>query len=138
MNFLVILHSYSDWGLLALRVGLAAIFWAHGTRKRPMWKMQPSEQLPSGMLKILRLLSIAEPLGAVAALLGLLTQVAALGFAFVMVNAIMLKIRKMKQPFVNPDMSPGWEFEFIILAAAIALLFLGAGRFSFDRVIFGF
>ena len=102
-----------------------------------MWKTQPTEQLPLSMLKILRALSVAEPVGAIAALLGLLTPLAALGFAFVMVNAIILKKKKMKQPFVNPDMSPGWEFEFIILAAAIALFFLGAGAFSLDRLIFG-
>lgn len=102
-----------------------------------MWKTQPSEQMPLSMLKILRALSVAEPIGAIATLLGLLTPLPALGFIFVMVNAITLKRRKMKQPFVNPDMSPGWEFEFIILAAAIALFFLGAGAFSLDRVIFG-
>ncbi len=88
------------------------------------------------MLKILRTLSIAEPLGAIATLLGLLTPLPALGFAFVMVNAISLKMRKMKQPFVNPDMSPGWEFEFIILTAAVALFFLGAGAFSLDHLLF--
>jgi putative oxidoreductase len=137
ISLLANLHTYNDLGLLALRIGLAAVFLTHGTRKWPMWKTQPTEQLPLSMLKILRALSIAEPVGAIATLLGLLTPLPALGFAFVMVNAIILKKRKMKQPFVNPDMSPGWEFEFIILTAAIALFFLGAGAFSLDRLLFG-
>lgn len=102
-----------------------------------MWKVQPSEQMPLSMLRIVRALSVAEPVGAIATLLGLLTPLPALGFSFVMVNAIMLKRKKMKQPFINPDMSSGWEFEFIILAAAIALFFFGAGAYSLDRLLFG-
>lgn len=137
MNFFTLLHLYNDWGLLALRIGLAAIFFTHGRRKSGMWKMQPSEQMSAGMLSILRFLSIAEPLGAIAALIGFLTQAAALGFACVMASAIFLKITKWKQLFINPDMSPGWEFDFIILTAALALFFLGAGALSLDRIILG-
>lgn len=137
MNLFSLLHAYSDWGLIALRMGLAAIFFTHGTRKLGMWKMRPSEQMPSTMLYILRFLSIAEPLGAIAAVTGFLTQAAALGFASVMLNAINLKITKWKQPFINPDMSPGWEFDFILLCAALALATLGAGAFSLDHMILG-
>lgn len=137
MNILALLHLYNDWGLLILRIGLAAIFFIHGRKKQVMWKMQSSPQMSPTMLSLMRFLSIAEPLGALAAITGLLTQLAALGFACVMVSAIFLKITKWNQPFINKDMSPGWEFDFIILTAALALFFLGAGAFSLDRMILG-
>jgi uncharacterized membrane protein YphA (DoxX/SURF4 family) len=31
----------------------------------------------------------------------------------------------------------GWEFEFILLVAAFALVIAGAGRFALDRLVFG-
>ena len=30
-----------------------------------------------------------------------------------------------------------WEFEFLLLVGAIALLLLGAGKFALDRLLFG-
>ena len=138
MNILASLQAYGDYGLLILRIGLAATFFAHGIRKQAMWKMQSSPQTSPLMLSILRFLSVAEPLGAAAVITGLLTQIAALGFCCVMVSAIFLKMTKWNQPFLNQDMSPGWEFEFIILCAALALFLLGAGAFSLDRMILGF
>ncbi len=86
------------------------------------------------MLSTLRLLSIVEPLGAVALLIGFLTQPAALGFAVIMVGAIQLKAGRMHKRFAGDG---GWEFDFIILAAGIALVFLGAGGISLDRLLFG-
>jgi len=74
MRFFADLHQLSDWGLLALRVGVGMSFWVHGTAKRAMWKMAPSPQMPAGLLSTLRLLSIVEPLGAVAAFAGFLMQ----------------------------------------------------------------
>src|SRR6266702_6802805 len=45
-----------------------------------------------GLLSLLRVLSIAEPLGGLATLTGLLTQAAAAGFILVMLGAIRLKV----------------------------------------------
>jgi len=138
MNIFASIHAYGDFGLLILRFGLAAVFFVHGRRKQAMWKMQSSEQMSPTMLSIMRFLSVAEPLGAAAAILGLLTQLAALGFACVMISAIFLKITKWNQPFINKDVSPGWEFDFIILCSALALFFTGAGALSLDRMLLGF
>lgn len=96
--------------------------------------MQPSEQLPASMLQIGRILSITEPLGAIAMTFGFLTQIAAVGFSIIMVGAIASK-RKTKTPFWAQDKT-GWELDFIILAANIALFFLGAGQISIDRAVF--
>ncbi|MDP3778416.1 MAG: DoxX family protein [bacterium] len=137
MNLLASIHSYGDFGLLILRFGLAVIFLVHGRRKQIMWKMQSSPQMSPTMLSLMRFLSIAEPLAAAAVIFGLLTQLAALGMACVMVSAIFLKITKWNVPFINKDMSPGWEFDFIILASALSLFFTGAGALSLDRLILG-
>ncbi len=77
-----------DVALLLLRAGLGAIFIVHGREKRKFWKMQPSAQLPAGLLRTLRFLSIAEPAGGLAVLVGFLTQPAALGLALVMLGAL--------------------------------------------------
>jgi putative oxidoreductase len=128
------LHTLTDWGLLVLRVGVGVTFLVHGIQKRAMWKMQPSAQMPGGLLSILRLLSIAEPLGGVAAITGLLTQLAAAGFVIVMLGAINLKTRQLHKSFTGDG---GWEFDYVLLSAAVALLILGAGRISLDRVLLG-
>jgi putative oxidoreductase len=128
------LHTLSDWGLLVLRVGVGVTFLVHGIQKRAMWKMQPSAQMPAGLLSILRLLSIAEPLGGVAVITGLLTQLAAAGFVIVMLGAINLKSRQLHKGFTGDG---GWEFDYVLLSAAVALLILGAGRISLDRVLLG-
>ena len=134
MQFFAQLHTLTDWGLLVLRVGIGVTFLAHGIQKRAMWKMQPSAQMPAGLLSILRLLSIAEPLGGVAAITGLLTQLAAAGFVIVMLGAINLKARQLHKGFTGDG---GWELDYVLLSAAVALLILGAGRISLDRVVFG-
>ena len=122
-----------DWGILALRIGLAVIFLVHGFQKRAMWNMQPTPQLSAGMIRILRLLSVVEPLGGLAVLGGFLAQIAAIGLAIIMVGAIRLKAVKMQRKFTGDG---GWEFDFILLAACIALILLGPGRLSVDGSMF--
>jgi len=124
MNYLLALHSFSDWGLLAVRLALFGIFWVHGRGKA------------GSTMPIMRVLSICEPLGALAVLAGLLTQPAALGFVAVMIGAIYSKIYKWKVPFKADDKT-GWEFDLLILAASIMLIISGAGAFSLDRMLLG-
>jgi len=133
MGFFAHLHHLSDWGLVALRLGLGVTFLVHGIQKQAMWKMQPSAQMPANLLSILRALSIAEPLGGVAVITGFLTQLAAAGFIIVMLGAINLKARQMHRRFTGDG---GWELDYVLLSAAIALAILGAGRISLDRVVF--
>jgi len=132
MTLLSNLHQLSDWALVALRIGLGVIFLVHGTQKRAMWKLQPSAQMPASLLSTLRFLSIVEPLGGAAVLAGFLTQPAAAGLAVIMLGAIRLKAAQLHKGFTGDG---GWEFDFILLAAAIALLLVGAGGFSLDRVL---
>ena len=134
MGVLSNLHQFSDWGLFVLRLGVGTVFLVHGSQKRAMWKMQPSAQMPAGLLAVLRVLSVAEPLGGLAMFGGLLTQVAAAGFILEMAGAIRLKVMQLHKGFSGDG---GWEFEFLLLVAAFALLVLGAGRYSLDRLVLG-
>jgi uncharacterized membrane protein YphA (DoxX/SURF4 family) len=109
-------------------------FWVHGSAKRAMWKMAPSPQMPAGLLSTLRLLSIVEPLGAVAAFAGFLMQPAAAGFVIIMLGAIQLKAVQMHRRF---GVDGGWELDLVLLTATLALVFLGAGAISLDRLLFG-
>ena len=136
MEFFANLHQFGDWGLLALRIAVGAIFLFHGTQKWAMWKMKPSEQMPAGMISLMKFLSIVEPLGALAVLGGFLTQLAAAGLGVIMIGAISLKMSMMKVPFTANDKT-GWEFDFVILSACIALFVLGAGTIGLDKIIFG-
>jgi putative oxidoreductase len=133
MGFFAHLHQLNDWGLLALRLCVGVTFLVHGIQKQAMWKMQPSAQMPANLLSILRALAIAEPLGGVAVITGFLTQLAAVGFIIVMLGAINLKARQMHKRFTGDG---GWELDYCLLCAAIALAILGAGRMSLDRVVF--
>lgn len=136
MGFFANLYMLGDWGLFALRVALAAVFLVHGYSKRAMWKMQPSGQMPKKMLSMMKVLSIAEPLGALSVLFGFLTHLGAFGLGIIMIGALVLKIGLWKTPFTAQD-KMGWEFDLVLLAICVALFFFGGGSFAFDRAIFG-
>jgi putative oxidoreductase len=72
---------------------------------------------------------ITEVLAAIALVFGFLTRLAALGVMVVMSGALY---------YVHAGQ--GWarcEFPFAVLMVALALLFLGGGRLSIDRMISG-
>lgn len=129
MDFLNSLTSYSDWGLLALRLAIGAVFIVHGKGKLGMWKMQPNGQMKASMISLMRLLSVAEPLGGVAMITGVLTQFATIGLSLVMLGAIYFKIKVWKMPF-KADNATGWELDLVLLAGNMVLLTSGPGIFT--------
>lgn len=134
MSFTLDLHSWSDLALLVLRVAVAAVFWVHGRSKASMWKAKPGPQLSAPMLNLMRTLSIAEPLGALSMLTGILSPFAAIGFILVMCGTNFMKIRVWKIPFMAHDKT-GWELDLLMLAASIALLILGPGAYSLQAFL---
>jgi putative oxidoreductase len=136
MTFFASLHHFSDVALLLLRLALGSVFLVHGLPKRHLWKAQPSPQMPAGMLRNLRILSIAEPAGALGLIFGFLTQLAALGLCVSMFGALQFLISKLHRKFKEAH-APGWEFEFLLLVIAISLAILGGGKYALDRVVFG-
>ncbi len=134
-----IFYPLSDWGPLILRLATGAIFLAHG---RP--KLKPGG--PAGFAGFLKQIGVPFPtffawvvilletVGAVLLIIGLGTRLLAIGFAIDMLVAIVLVKRKMMNAgFV--DQKGGWEFEFALLAQAVALVFTGSGSLALDRVL---
>lgn len=120
------LSRYSDWGLLVLRLAVAAAFLVHGTQKFGLWNTAP-EGFPAAMLVIMRVLSIVEPLAGLAILLGIFLRPAALVLAVIMIGAIVMKIALLKLPYAASD-SVGWELDAILLGAALVLATVGGGK----------
>lgn len=127
MEFFQSIALYSPFGLLILRLALGIIFLYHGWMKFGMWKMQPSEQMPSSMLTIMKTLSIVETVVGMALILGVYVQIAAIVPAVIMLGAIYFKIFKWGKKFAGDG---GWELDFILLAASIAIILSGSSAFS--------
>ena len=68
-------------------------------------------------------------------ILGLGTRILAVAFLIDMIVATLLvRIGMAKSPFSGGD-GIGWEFEFILAAVALALLFTGAGSIALDPLV---
>lgn len=132
MHYLYRLTSYSPWGLLLLRLSVGSIFLFHGIQKWALWSVLPSPQMPANMLSLMKFLSIVEPLGGLALILGFLTSLASLGLGIIMLGAIWFKVKIWQIGFTAQN-TTGWEFDLILLAANVALLFGGAGKWALDK-----
>ncbi|HLD71847.1 MAG TPA: DoxX family protein [Candidatus Peribacteraceae bacterium] len=133
MEFLTSLHQYSDWGLLALRIALGVIFLVHGPPK----VMHPERASAMGFaVWFWVMLGLGETIGALSMLLGFLTQIGAIILLLIMLGAHYFKMVVWKVPFTSMEKT-GWEFDFMILSATTALVFLGGGSLSLDRIMFG-
>jgi len=132
----LLLAGYEDWGLLVLRVFLGLIFVYHGWPKFTMGmkaagKMAKGIGIPAGLFL---LIGLGEFLFGIAAILGVWTQIAGIYFAILILGALYLKLSKWNAPFSSMK-GTGWEFDLLILGAALVLLFNGAGGISVDAVI---
>ena len=123
LNFLFSLTDYTDYSLLALRCAIAVVFVYHGAKKIKNAK---------GPFFTLGLL---ETMGAIAMFGGFLTQLVAMGFGAIMLGAIYFKKYKWQLPFMS-ETNTGYEFDFILLAANLSLIFSGPGAFSLDLILF--
>lgn len=122
--------TFQDSSLLALRLAIAAIFVYAGYAKIGMWSVAP-EGMSSGMVLLMKLLSIVEPLGGVALAVGFLTFWASAGLAIIMLGAIVLLQFTMGVGFATAQ-GAGWNFALMTLVGCIVLMAFGAGRWSVD------
>jgi len=127
---------------LALRIPVGVIFAAHGAQKLFGWfggyglegtgQFFDSVGLAPGFTLAL-LAGLAEFLGGLALVVGLLVRPAAAALAFAMLVAI-FGVHWSKGFFAG---SGGYEYALALAAASLALLFSGAGRLSVDRALAG-
>jgi len=128
---MLLFEGLDSWGLLVLRVFLGVIFVYHG-----MPKLMMSEKMAKGMgwsNGSVVLLGLVELLSGLALILGFYAEIGALLVGIIMLGALWHKMFKWNIPFFAMDKT-GWEFDFILLGAAVAILFLGAGAISLDAL----
>ena len=138
--------THGDIVPLVLRLTLAVVMFAHGAQKALGWfggdglRGTLDSLRKSGVPSPVAVLAImAEFLGPLGLAVGLLTRVAALGIAAVMLGAI-LTVHGRHGFFMNwYGNQPGEGFEYHVLAIglAVALVLNGAGVWSLDAVIAG-
>lgn len=130
------MHPYTrfqETALLVLRVIVAAIFFYAGYAKVSFW-FAPPEGMSAGMVNLIRFLSIVEPLGAVALVVGFLTRWAAAGLAVIMVGAIFFLRFTMHTGLFTTPQGAGLDYNLLILGGCIALTAFGAGGWSVDAI----
>ena len=121
--------------LVALRLVVAAIFINAGIAKWMFWAGAPEGMPMSGiMLNLTRFLSIVEPLGGVALVVGFLTRWAAMGLAIIMAGAAYFVYFVMHAGFFTGQQGPGLDYILLIFAGCLALVAFGAGQWSADGV----
>ena len=119
-------------GLAALRLAVAAVFINHGRQKLFVYGFagvtgaftQMGVPVPGLMGPFIGLL---EFFGGIALVVGFLTRLLGAAFALDMLGAILLV--QLKKGF------SGYELEFLLLGASVALFLTGAGRFSVDAFL---
>ena len=116
--------------LFVLRLIVALIFFVAAYYKIPFWEGN-SQGMSDGMVNLMKVLSIAEPLGALAVLAGFLTRWAAVGLSIILLGAIYVVKFNYGIGFVTPT-GPGWNYPFTVLACCIILLGFGPGNWSVD------
>lgn len=122
-------------GFLVLRLVMGLGFVLHGWPKiqDPFGWMGPEAAMP-GILQALA--AVAEFGGGFALIAGLLTRLASLGIACVMIVAIGMVHVPRGDPFVGRPGEPSYELAAVYLACAILFLLSGPGRVSLDALFF--
>jgi putative oxidoreductase len=119
--------AYGDWSLLLLRLVLALVF---GTSGYSHLK-SPKERAASIEMSVpfTVLLGTAELAGAIALVVGLMAQWAALGLILAMFGAIYKKVAKWKTGFWG-EKSMGWHYEVLMIAMLLVIVTMGPGRYG--------
>jgi putative oxidoreductase len=134
-----LLSSQGGFGSLLLRVPVGVVLAAHGAQKLFGWlggyglegtgQWMASVGFEPGYLMAL-MAGSAEFFGGIALILGLLTRPAAAVAAFTMLLAMTVHIGN--GLFVSNN---GYEFALTLLAATLALVFHGGGKWAVDNLL---
>jgi len=133
------------WAAMVLRLALGIVMFPHGAQKLLGWWgghgfsatmsfMTQQMGLPAviGFLVI-----VIEFFGSLALIAGFLTRLAALGVGVEMIGAVATVHAKFGffMNWTGQKAGEGFEYHILVVAMAIALLILGAGRWSMDRAL---
>jgi putative oxidoreductase len=140
-----LLSTENDYTLAIARVVLGVIFFAHGSQKVLGWfggyGFHGTMGFFTNQLHIPALFAflaiMAEFLGGLGLILGLLTRIAAFGIACEMLVAVLM-IHYQFGFFMNwagTQKGEGFEFHLLVIAIAIMLIVKGGGALSVDGAI---
>ncbi|WP_024795925.1 DoxX family protein [Tomitella biformata] len=127
---------YRDLGLLLARVGLGAVFLAHGLQKLNVWGLDgttaafESMGVPAAGVTAFLVMWL-EVLGGIALIIGLLTPV--IGALFVLDMAGAIVFTHFENGLWVGD--GGYELVLVLGLAALMLAVVGAGRISVDGLL---
>jgi putative oxidoreductase len=128
--------SFQNAALLLLRLIVASIFAYAGYAKFGMWNIDPATMgMSDAMFMLMKFLAFAEPLGALALLLGILTRTASVCLAIIMIGAIYSVTVTMGLGFMPPTGMVGWSYNLMLLGACVALMAFGPGAWSVDALL---
>ena len=138
-------HTPHDHTLTLLRLVLGIVFFAHGAQKMLGWFggngfSRTMSFFTNGMgipAPFAALAIMAEFLGAMGLIFGILTRIAAFGITAVMMVAILL-VHAPNGLFMNwtgGQHGEGFEFHLLAIAIGITLIARGAGAWSLDRLL---
>ena len=122
-----VLHDITHWGISA---SIGVIFIVHSLKKfDPSWQewlisigIPPEMQLP---------IALAEFIGGILLVIGVLTRVTSSIFAVILLGAI-FHIRWENGFFVSKG---GWEWDLVMLAAVLVIIVAGPGRISVSHLV---
>jgi len=129
INFLLI---FSNFGIAVLRIILGVIMIYHGLPKIKNFKKMVPEFEKMGFHPgsfWLLIVALLEFIGGIFLVFGFLVQIVSL----LLVIQFLVIILKLKKGNFSQ-----MEFDLLILGTALALIFLGAGALSVDRIFFAF
>ncbi|MEK6826781.1 MAG: DoxX family protein [Nanoarchaeota archaeon] len=125
------IETLVPYATIPLRILLGIIFIAHGYPKLFKFKEYKEKFKAIGFPSfVLALVGIAEFIGGLGIIAGLLTRFTAAIWTIMMLTAIYLKVFKW-----NKGLIEGYELDLTILAGALTLFILGAGPLSIDALI---
>lgn len=140
-------RTNNDLVLTVLRLVLGVVFFAHGAQKVLGWfggygysatfhAFTTAMHIPAPFAF---LAIMAEFLGGIGLIVGLLGRVAAFGVGMNMVVAIAMIHHKfgLFMNWAGNQKGEGFEYHLLALAIAVTIIVRGSGAFSLDRVVTG-
>ena len=111
-------------GLVMIAHSLPKLFW-----KRTLFnkKWRQDYGFPKGSVLLTGLI---QAVGGLALVIGVFTQLASLILVLNMLVATYISIWIHREPFLSTPAGKGWDVNFLLIGALVALIFLGDGMYS--------
>lgn len=122
----------ADTAILILRVVLGAVIVLHGTykfQKKSLFdrKWREDYGFPQGSVLLTGVIQVVCGLAIIGGVFG---RIAALVLLAVMTVATYVCIAKHREPFLSTPEGKGWDINFLMMGALVALILFGDGKWS--------